>query len=120
MSGEQGLECITKPAASDLRQKQYRFVKLNSSGKLALAADGGKATGILQNAPNTDEAGACAYEGRSFLVLGDTVTQGNDVASDTNGEGVPPATGDEILAEALESGVDGDIISVLFHPRGTT
>lgn len=120
MSGESALINITKPAAADLSSTgQYRFGKINSSGKIALAGDGGKATGIIQNDPAADEACSIAIYGKSFLKLGGTVDEGDDIASDAAGEGVVASSGDQILAEACEAGVDGDIITVIIRPKGT-
>lgn len=106
-------------AAEDLSAKQFRAVKFASTGtddnkKVVAAGAGERAVGILQNDP-ADGRGAevAVAPGGSKMKLGGTVALGQLLKSDANGDGVVIAAGDEeVVARALEAGVDNDVISV--------
>lgn len=121
MSFEDNLRSVSAPANTDLSTKQYFFVKLTDSsgvGRAAVTGDGESAIGVLQNKP--DAAGKSAtigYTGISKVKAGGTITAGQPVASDANGEAVTAATGDIVLGTAMRSGVDGDTIPVLLDAR---
>jgi hypothetical protein len=116
---ENGLD-ISLPANTDLSAAQYKFVTVNSSGKIALTGLGEEPDGILQNAPAAaDRPGRVRVAGVSKLDLGGSVTAGNAVVADTNGEGVAAGSADAYRAgKALETGVSGDVIPVLLKPTG--
>jgi len=74
--------------------------------------------GIFQH--TTENAGdrvRVMLSGISPLKIGGNVTRGNPITSDANGKGVAATPGAgvnaNIIARALASGVDGDIIPVL-------
>jgi hypothetical protein len=117
MAGEQNLQTISATSGVDLTAKQYRFVKIQSTGKLALAGAGEAITGVNQGTPDTDEIGAVAYAGVSFVKLGDDVDPGALVTPDSVGEAVPATTGDTVAGECPGGGSDGDIVPVLLKPQ---
>lgn len=119
MSFESTLLKFSYPASADLSAKQYRFVKITSL-QLAVCARGDKALGILQDKPAAaGRAGVVGFSGVTKVVLGGSVTAGNDVISDANGAGVVAASSDNnIMGVALETGASGDIIAMLLQPRG--
>jgi hypothetical protein len=111
---EEGLRTITRPVSADLSASQFCFVKGNSDGELALAADGGKATGVLQTKPSAQgQAGDVAIAGVTKVQCGGSFDAGDDIASNSTGQAVKAGTGDVVLAEAMTSGGSGVIGSVL-------
>lgn len=109
---------ITLPAAADLRTHQFKFVEVNSSGQAALCADDAHADGVLQNDPNTGEAAIVTIFGVTKVKCGAAVTRGGNVSSGANGAAKNADTGAAINGTALETGANGRIISIIFHPRG--
>lgn len=114
MSGtKNNLQTITLQSAADFSTTgQYRFCTVNASGQAALASSGGLNYGVVLG--NPDAAGksvAVGVSGVSLLELGGTVTAGDQVQSGASGVGTSGSTNSR--AVALESGVSGDIISVL-------
>jgi hypothetical protein len=73
--------------------------------------------GIFQHITTAaGEAIRVMLDGISRIKLGDTVTRGGPVTSDSAGKGVPAVGGQNIIGFALASGVVGDIIPVLIAP----
>lgn len=119
MSYKNNQQCITLEAGQDLSTKQFFFVSVSADGQVDPTGDGAYAVGVLQNDPSAaGRAAVVAISGVTQVICGGSVTRGGPVASDTNGEAVDAASGDVILGEALETGSDGAVISILFHPRG--
>lgn len=109
---------FTREAAADLSAKQYFIVKLDSNGKVALAAAATDAfIGVLQNKPKSGENAEVRLinaEGTLKVKLGGTVSKDGLVTANSSGKGVATTTvGDFLLGRAMEAGVDGDIIEVL-------
>lgn len=114
------------PSDADRRSlvNQYTFVDLTTSstivgagvGNAVLTActAGGRAIGILQNNPPLGAAGTVYAKGVSMARAGGTFSAGDDISSDGNGYAVK-ASGNVVLARALESAVSGDITTVLLH-----
>ena len=112
--------CVTLEAGADLSAKQFFFVSVSSDGQIDPTGDGAYAAGVLQNDPSAaGRAAKVCTSGITKVYCGGVVTRGGPVASDANGKAVNAATGDVILGEALETGADGSVISIIFHPRGT-
>lgn len=112
--------CVTLEAGADLSAKQFFFVSVSSDGQVDPTGDGAYAVGVLQNDPAAaGRAAEVCIGGITKVSCGGVVTRGGPVASDAAGEAVNAASGDVILGEALETGADGSVISIIFHPRGT-
>lgn len=121
MAYEDSKISVTIPAGSNLSASQFCFVEVNSSGQLAVVGAGLHADGILQNDPNAaNRAGEVAIAGIVQVKCGGVVTRGGPVASDAAGKAVNAATGNIILGTAMETGANGAIIAMLFHPRGAS
>lgn len=110
--------CVSLTAGADLRTHQFKFVTVAADGDVELTADDAHADGVLLNAPNTGEEAEVAIAGVVKVECGAVVTRGGDVSSGANGEAKDADTSASILGTALETGADGRIISILFHPRG--
>ena len=100
---------------SDLSSKQFHFVKLASGTSIAQAAADEKAIGVAMNNPSVGGDAEVALLGGGALVkIAGPITAGQSIKSDVNGAGVVASSnGDWCPAIALESGVAGDVISVL-------
>lgn len=120
MATNQSQVCVTLEAGADFSSKQFFFVSVSADGQIDPTGDGAYAVGVIQNDPDTaGKAATVCIAGITKVICGGNVTRGGPVASDAAGEAVNAASGDVILGEALETGVDGQVISILFHPRGT-
>ncbi len=110
---------ITREANADLSAKQYHFVTVNSSGKVAATGDGLAGHGVLQNDPSAAGQGAnVCIGGQSKVVAGGACTSGGYVAADTNGRAVNVVSGDFALGVALETATtNGEIISIIVMPQ---
>jgi len=113
---------LTLEASGDLSTKQYRFVTIDSNGQAAVATRGALAAGILQDKPAAiNRAGSvrtvsCTV---SKVVLGGTVTKGQALVADANGAAVNASSSDNAyLGFALEGGASGQIVAMLWQPRG--
>jgi hypothetical protein len=109
---------VSLVAAADLRTHQFKFVEVNSDGLIALAGDDAHADGVLLNAPNTGEPAEVSISGIVKVKCGAVVTRGAPVASGANGAAKNTDTGSAVNGTALETGANGQVISILFHPRG--
>ena len=98
--------------------EKYRFVKFGSADDKVLKAGASeKAFGVYMNANDdaaVDDAVEVAHLGGGALIkLAGAVTRGDSIASDLNGEGVVAGAGVWAPGIAMESGVAGDVISIL-------
>lgn len=119
MALEENMMTVSLPAGSDLSTGQFKFVEVNAAGQLALVGLGAIADGVLQDAPAAaGRAGQVAIGGIVKVKCGGVVTRGGPVASDAAGLAANAALGNIILGTALETGANGQIIAMIFHPRG--
>jgi hypothetical protein len=111
---------LSVPAAGDLSALQYHIVKLNSSGQAAACLDGEAGFGILQNKPAAAGRGASVRtEGESFVVAGAAITAGDELASNGSSRAHLATSGDEVVAQALQTATgDGSIIRCSLKRRG--
>jgi hypothetical protein len=119
MAFTENMQTRSYVAGSDLSAKQFRFVSLAADGAVDATTDGAAAAGVLLNNPAAAGAAGVAYDGRVTVVCGGTVTRGGAVASDSAGEAVDATTDDVILGYALETGADGQVITIELA-RGNT
>lgn len=124
-------------ASADLSTKQYYAVKINTDGKIALAAAGECAIGILYSKPNADGVVASVrpLDGRKAkAIAGGSITKGDLLAADANGKLVTatkakvdtlstgiaadPVIGSHVLGVALEGASAADIFQFLALPLG--
>lgn len=91
---QQPLKDGTRLAAADLRTKQYHFVKLDNTGKVAaITAITDKPYGVLQNKPNTGEEAEVVVIGvtkviaDSAIAAADSIGTSNDGQADTIAQG---------------------------------
>ena len=109
----QSRDTRTFEAGGDLSAGQFKFVALAADGQIDLATDGAAAVGVLLNEPDAaGKAATVVVSGKTAVTAGGSITAGDDIASDLNGDAITAATGDIIVGYALEDGVDGQVIAV--------
>ena len=108
---------LTRIAGASLVGSQYRFVVQNSAGQIVAPAAGAEAFGILQNAPAPGAAGTVMVDGVSKLVASAAIAADANVATTNDGRGVTAATGQYVVAKAMQAaGGAGEIFTVLLRP----
>lgn len=101
-------------AAADLSAKQFKVMKMVGSLSVNVAGDGEAGMGILQNLPSASgQAAEVVALGVSKVLAGDTITAGQRLASDANGDLVPATSGERVMGVALEGGSSGELISAM-------
>lgn len=107
-------------STSDLRTKQYTFVKLDGSGQIDTPGSGGWCIGVLQDKPNVGDPGAVCYPGDITKVLcGGTFAAGADVMTDGSGQAVAVTTGGFILGQALNAGASAKYAEIVYQPKAS-
>jgi len=111
--------CVTLEAGADLSSNQFHFVTMDSDGQLSVSTDGAASIGVLLNDPAAaGRAAEVCIGGLTRVEAGGTVTAGAAVASNSTGEAITAGTDDIILGTAVTGGADGEVISIVFQPRG--
>lgn len=119
MATQENMICVTLEAGQDLSAKQFYFVSVAADGQIDPTGAGLIAHGVLQDAPAAAGRSAkVAIGGKVKVACGAAVTRGGPVAADAAGKAVNAGVGNIILGTALETGANGRIIEILFHPRG--
>ena len=115
---------VSRATGADLSTSQYCIVKQNSSKKLVLsAASTDNHFGVLQDVTAAGSGvNATAFvrnaAGTFKVLLGSSVTIGDQLTSDSSGHAVTTTTsGDEVIGIAQETGVSGQIIEYLARDR---
>jgi len=103
----------TFEAGEDLSSAQFKFVTLESDGKVDLAdAAGERAIGVLLNDPAAGESATVAISGKVMVTSGGTIAAGAQIQTDASGDALTAAAGDVVLGYALESAVDGQVMAI--------
>ncbi len=110
-----GLIVGTVTASADLSAKQNKFVKISGAGTVTVgAAVSDKVIGVLQNAPASGGAAAVMVNGVAKVVSGGSITAGDEVSCDANGDAITASgSGTYVAGKALTGAVDNDVVSVL-------
>jgi len=108
-SGENAILCKTFEANGDLSDYQYRWVKLEAAGTVAICGNGEAPIGILQNDPEDGEQANVMLMGISNLVAHAAIAVNETIGSQANGRGVTVnADTNTYNAVALEAANDQD------------
>ena len=109
------------PAAADHTANQFKFMVVDSAGRIGLAGAGVAVDGVLQDKPNAvDRHGSLMIDGISKVFAGAVaIARGANVSSDATGRAITSATTDYIVGRALAaSAAAGEIIPVLITRPG--
>lgn len=77
---------VTLAAGEDLSAKQWRFVKLNTSGEVVLCGAGEQAIGVLCNKPTSGQAAEVQIGGIAKVEADAAVTAGDKLMSSADGQ----------------------------------
>lgn len=110
---------VSFPSSVDLTEEQFKFISLDSDGKAQLATAGEMAVGVLQNDPDTDEAGGVRVAGITKVEAGATVAPNDVVEVGADGTAITQDTG-EGVGVCLEGGDVNELITILVSRIGAT
>lgn len=103
-------------ATSSLSGKKYFACKFGTTDKLITVAGAREGFGVIQDdAPSAagDSVEVALPGGGSLVKLGGSVTRGDSITPDSNGEFVTATAGQRALGIAMQSGVDADVIDAI-------
>jgi len=112
------VQSISRIAAAALDGLQYRFVKAATDETVGLTGAGERALGVLVGKGVSGVAVDVGFSGRVLVEAGASVTAGDLAASDGSGKVITQTSTNIVLGTILETGVSGDLVSVLFQPQG--
>ena len=118
MATENVLTNVSLEASGDLSADQYRGVKLASDGEVQVCdSNGEQAYGVLQNDPDAvGKAATVCIAGLTKAQAGGSISIGDSVAVDADGDFITAATSDIIVGVAVTaSGGDGEIFTLDFR-----
>ena len=105
----------TKEAGEDLSEKQFYIVQMDSSGDMEVAESATDLLlGVLQDKPESGQAGTYRHKGTSKVVASAAIAIGAYVTTTNAGKAVTTTTqGNKVIGIALEAAAaDGDIIEI--------
>ncbi len=105
-------------AAADLSAKLNYFAKIDASGLIDLAGDGGPIAGVITEAAALGKPATIAFGAILKVICAEAITPGARIASDTNGKAVAAAVGDFEAGTAINEAAStaGDLVPFLFIP----
>lgn len=121
----------TQSTASENLSSTAGALGPNGTGQFLIMAQSGARTvaratvgtspyaGILQNDPISGGVADVAFAGVSKVMLGGTVSAGNQLMATTGGAALLWTTGNYFIGTALEAGVSGQVISCLLSAPGS-
>ena len=112
MSQENPLFSRSFKAEADLSTKQYHFVDFGTNPNEIDIAGAAAALGILSDKPELGWAANVVLLGTTKLIAGTTITKGDEITPDANGQAAVAATTNVVRAIALEDAVADDIFEV--------
>lgn len=103
-------------AAVDLSEKLHYFAKIDTSGLIDLAADGGPVAGTIIEGAVAGKPATVAFGAIGKVICAEAITPGAILASDTNGKAVAAAAGDWVAGIALNTSAStaGDLVPFIF------
>jgi len=106
-------------AAEDLTAHQFRFVKVTAENAVSKCTVAGEVVdGVLENKANTGQPAVVSVSGSTKVELGDTVSAGELVMTDSSGRAVPADGSAFVVGRAIESGTVGGRVPVKLKPQG--
>ena len=99
----------------------FIFVEIDAAnaGGVIVCTQGGLAAGVIQEgAAAGDPIPVCTPGSVTKVLCSSTVTQGQFVASDANGNAVPATSGTHFLGQVIQGATAGFLAVILFQPSG--
>lgn len=119
MTVMQSRDTRTEIAGADLSAAQFKFVTLESTGKVILANSAGEqAYGVVIVGAAADRAVTVVRTGSVMVEAGGTIAAGAAVATNAAGKAQTAATGNIVMGYAKEAGVSGQLIEVELFTGG--
>lgn len=134
MAFEQPIFSSSLEAAADLTTHQFKFIKIDATGKAALAnAEGETVYGVLQNEPNTGETATVMVDGVTKIEAGATIDEGDLIATNLSGTAkvastanvdagsastTEPIKGSYVIGLALEPAASGELFAMKITHAG--
>ncbi len=105
-------------ATGSLASSQFCFVKIDTSGGIALPSAGGYAIGVLQDKPAAGDPGAvCSPGDITKVVSGGAFAAGQGVSTDASGNAIAAISADYQLGIALQAATgSAQTVSILYQP----
>lgn len=117
MAFKENVKSVSLIAGADLSAQQHNLLVINASGQAVLAGAAADVDGVLFNAPIAGRVAEVAIDGIVKVRAGGAFAAGANLTSNASGQAVAATTGQAVFGKALEAGVSGRIVSVLFQPR---
>ena len=113
---QDGLHTAQGERASDLTGKENYFCKRGTDGKIALAGNGESIAGVISQGRTTGKHTSYNTKGNPILkvVAGGTLTTGDEVQSNADGEAVSGSTNP--FGYARNSVVEGQLVEISTEP----
>jgi len=109
MAYEEGLELKNFEASADLSEKQYRIVKVSADNTAnVVGGSTDDAIGVLQGTPESGDSAAVATGGITKISTGATLSAGDLVTADSNGQAIPV-----VAVPDVSSGTLSDMVKIL-------
>jgi hypothetical protein len=97
----------------------FIFVEIDTNGGAVVCTQGGLAAGVIQEgALAGDPVPVCKVGSITKVLCSATVTPGQFVSSDANGNAVPATSGAHFLAQVIQGAGAGFLAVILFQPSG--
>lgn len=118
MSGNEAIETISVPAEADLTALQFTAVRWGTGKQIVSAtANSAPVLGILQNKPNTGQAGCVAISGIAKAKAGGAWGSGDALTPTTGGALIATTSNNHfIIGYAHEDAASGDVAQVRIAP----
>ena len=113
MTVMQSRDTRTEIAGANLSTAQFKFVTLESTGKVILAnAAGEQSYGVIIVGAPADAAVTVVRTGSVMVEAGGNIAAGAAVATNAAGEAQTAASTNIVMGYAKEAGVDGQLIEI--------
>jgi hypothetical protein len=120
MTTEANRNSRSYPAAGDLSADQAKFVKINSSGQVAVnTVAGGRVDGVLAHpAGAVGRAVTVDVGGKVKVLAGGTLAPGDLVQSSNAGKAIVATGTTYVVGKVVEGAANGGIASIELFPMG--
>ena len=114
---------LTLEAAGDMSSNKFRGGVYSAGNKVAVAGAGVYPDVIIMDTPaNTDDHVNCYHVASSVRLVvkaGGSVSDGDQVTTDSSGDFVTGTSGDKTCLKAIEAASSGEYFEVLVTPADT-